>query len=460
MKAAVYAGTRNLYPDMVTAAKSLVENSSVDMIYFMIEDDKFPYYLPDYVQCINVADQRYFAADGPNTETVWTYMSMMRCVMTKYFSDLDRILWLDVDTLVLKNIDELWDLDMDNYYYAGVLEPWKMEPYINTGVLMANLKKLREDNAEDILVETLNTKQMKFPDQDCINEFYGDKILHIPSIYNLNEWTEQCDDPKILHFAGTQTWQNDKKNNVLYQFRNRDWRIRNVGETDIRYMIHSAPARKWYVDEFLVPSMIRQGIPKNDIIVWCDTEKKGNLQSCMEAFQWCGENPVNGGTWHLQDDVIVSNVFSQKAKQFNFGIVCAYVCKLGNPVWSKTGVQKVKDMWYSFPCIRIPDPIAGECADWFFNDVVYRKKEPFVSHMKANKFDDDFFWSFLKEKYPSMDIINLVPSLVDHVDYLIGGSLVNRARSYVDSQCRAVYWRDIGLVEQLERDLKERGRLQ
>ena len=35
MKAAVYSGTRNLYHAMVTAAKSLVANSSVDKIYFL-----------------------------------------------------------------------------------------------------------------------------------------------------------------------------------------------------------------------------------------------------------------------------------------------------------------------------------------------------------------------------------------------------------------------------------------
>ena len=41
MRAAVYSGSRNLYPHMVTAAKSLVANSSVEKIYFLIEDDKF-----------------------------------------------------------------------------------------------------------------------------------------------------------------------------------------------------------------------------------------------------------------------------------------------------------------------------------------------------------------------------------------------------------------------------------
>ena len=74
MKAAVYAGTKNLYSDMVTAAKSLAMNSGVDVIYFLIESDTFPYYLPPYVKTINVSEQRYFPKACPNVYKKWTYM--------------------------------------------------------------------------------------------------------------------------------------------------------------------------------------------------------------------------------------------------------------------------------------------------------------------------------------------------------------------------------------------------
>ena len=53
-KVAVYCGTKNLYNDMFIAANSLMVHSSVDKIYFLIEDDKFPYLLPNIIECINV----------------------------------------------------------------------------------------------------------------------------------------------------------------------------------------------------------------------------------------------------------------------------------------------------------------------------------------------------------------------------------------------------------------------
>ena len=223
MKAAVYAGTRNLYLDMETAAKSLTKNSSVDVIYFFIEDDKFPHYLPPHIKTINVSNQQYFPENGPNVYKRWTYMSLMRCALTKYFPDLDKILWFDVDTIVQDNIDELWDLDMDDYYFAGVIEPGKStpeKPYMNVGAIMINLKKLREDHMDDALIKALNTKKYTFADQDCISDICYEKFLILPSIYNLNDWTEPCENPKILHFADERDW---NKRVLLYQYRNKNW---------------------------------------------------------------------------------------------------------------------------------------------------------------------------------------------------------------------------------------------
>ncbi len=42
-------------------------------------------------------------------------------------------------------------------------------------------------------------------------------------------------------------------------------------------MIHACPAREWYVTDFLVPSLIDQGISENEISVWVDRDGRGNL---------------------------------------------------------------------------------------------------------------------------------------------------------------------------------------
>ena len=107
---------------MLTAAKSLLMYSNVEKIYFLIEDDIFPYELPQEIECMNISNQTYFPSDGPNFNNVCTYMVLIRAAYTKIFPDLDRILSIDMDTVVNENISDLWDLDLTNYYLAAVEE--------------------------------------------------------------------------------------------------------------------------------------------------------------------------------------------------------------------------------------------------------------------------------------------------------------------------------------------------
>ena len=70
---------------MMTAAKSLLMHSNVEMIYFLIEDDEFPYELPNEIKCINVSNQTFFPKDGPNFNNMCTYMVLIRAAYTKIF---------------------------------------------------------------------------------------------------------------------------------------------------------------------------------------------------------------------------------------------------------------------------------------------------------------------------------------------------------------------------------------
>lgn len=66
-----------------------------------------------------------------------------------------------------------------------------------------------------------------------------------------------------------------------------------------KYMIHAVPQRMWYVKDYLIPSMVEQGINKKDITVYVDKKKEGNLQSFLKSFAQAGAWE-NEGTWHMQ----------------------------------------------------------------------------------------------------------------------------------------------------------------
>ena len=65
-KVAVYAGTRNLYEQMFVCLKSLLANTRMDRVYLLIEDDEFPYSLPDVCRIMNVSEQQFFPSGSPN----------------------------------------------------------------------------------------------------------------------------------------------------------------------------------------------------------------------------------------------------------------------------------------------------------------------------------------------------------------------------------------------------------
>lgn len=205
MRAAVYSGTRNVYKYLYASAKSLLIHSNVEKIYFLIEDDIFPYELPKEIECINVGKQTYFLPDSPNYENICTYMVLLRAAYTKIFPNLDKILTIDMDAIVNEDISELWDLDLTDYYLAAVEEDSPLgqgKKYFNMGIAMLNLKKIREDHKDDELIQNLNTYWYQFKEQDCFNEVFYNKVLFLPSDYNACIYAKEPEHEKITHFAG------------------------------------------------------------------------------------------------------------------------------------------------------------------------------------------------------------------------------------------------------------------
>lgn len=226
MKAAVYFGSHHIYDNMVTSAKSLLVNSDVEKIYFLTEDNDFPYSLPDYIENRNIRSivPKIFSTNGPNYNTRWTYIGLIRAALTKVFPELDMILSIDCDAVVDKNISDLWMLPMDSYYFAAAREPLlsyhKHILYTNAGVTLFNLKKIREDNKDNEMIYALNMKKYTFVAQDVMNEYCQNHILEISSDYNACDYTNKTDNPKVIHFAGKSDWQNE---DVVKKYRDMPW---------------------------------------------------------------------------------------------------------------------------------------------------------------------------------------------------------------------------------------------
>lgn len=141
----------------------------------------------------------------------------------------DRVLFLDIDTLVLGNISELYHTDFLDHYIVGVneyevfLNPQKLDKlglndnskYINVGMVLFNLAAFRANHITDYLfAEAIKmAKDLEFPEQDIINQLLQDKILLVDKRYNHTtdyiDYGYDIDDNTIIyHFNYRKLWQN------------------------------------------------------------------------------------------------------------------------------------------------------------------------------------------------------------------------------------------------------------
>jgi len=217
-----------------------------------------------------------------------------------------------------------------------------------------------------------------------------------------------------------------------------------------KYMIHACPERMWYVEEFLIPSMLEQNIPASDITVWNDTDKRGNLEACIAAFESCTSE---GGTWHLQDDVVICSDFAKRTEEHDSGVVYGFCNRWFKDDLTMTGTVYAEDMWHSFQCVRIPNEYDREAAAWFRSGASDLSAEAAICR-KINKGDDTIFREFFLQNHGRETVFNLAPNLVNHIDYMIGGPVVNRWRGY---DTESEMWEDRSILEKLKTKLKERG---
>lgn len=181
----------------------------------------------------------YFT-DAP-AQSYYTKEMYYRLLAFKFLPEsIDRILYLDPDILVINPVKELYQTDLaDNLFAAAYhdklsinevnkirLTPYNIDAYYNSGVLLMNLVKQREqiDEREIYAFVEKNRARLIMPDQDVLNALYSKKIKSLDeTLYNYdtrfythyrNKTNGVCDmdyiihNTVILHFCGKKKpWQ-------------------------------------------------------------------------------------------------------------------------------------------------------------------------------------------------------------------------------------------------------------
>ena len=192
----LFSGNKGVFDGVLTCALSILKRSTLDegvAFYILTMDvshlnEKYvpispaqiayldgvvkEYSPENRVEAIDVTDlyQQYFAG-CPNEGAYCSPYTLLRL-----FADLlplpDKLLYLDVDILFQRDVRLLYDTDVSQVEYAAARDhygKYLIRPdYINAGVLLFNLARMRETGILQKAREWICTKKLVFADQSAL----------------------------------------------------------------------------------------------------------------------------------------------------------------------------------------------------------------------------------------------------------------------------------------------------
>lgn len=138
------------------------------------------------VKKLDVTDIFSRELPAANMETRFTPCCMLRLFADEIPEIPERVLYLDNDVVARMDISEFYYQNIDAYELAGVLDYYgrwffrknifKMD-YLNSGVLLLNMRRIRESGLFKSCRRMCVSEKMFMPDQSAINKLANKKII-------------------------------------------------------------------------------------------------------------------------------------------------------------------------------------------------------------------------------------------------------------------------------------------
>lgn len=222
---------------MATAMLSMLENTKAKINFFIFDagirqcvKDKIAGMLKKYNSTIKYVtlDEKTLSLMPP-TGSHLTMAIYYRLFAASLIPEADRLIYTDCDTLCLGDIAELYNTDLDGNIMGGVLDGQSSnhanrlgtERYFNSGVLVMDLKAMREQNIEQQFLDYIekyhgDPRMMDFPDQDVINYVLHNRIAILDPSWNTQTigirrsfkagFDDQATKKNIIHYIVRKPW--------------------------------------------------------------------------------------------------------------------------------------------------------------------------------------------------------------------------------------------------------------
>ena len=246
-----YMVDNNYVPYMITSMHSAIKNKNKESVYnFYIIAENFSSENIEKIKKIKennvnieIIPARQKTLDYSHLGRFASFkIAMQKIFIPDYLENIDKVLYLDADTLVQKDLNKIYSTNMGGAYIGATKDglmyqfpehiteiglDWR-KFYFNSGVMLLNLKDMRKDAIIEKSITYFNTHYEVFGDQDILNVVVNDKVIPISYRYNCNSTffeekdaeflsnfynekvyqtsRENYDNAVILHFAGHKPW--------------------------------------------------------------------------------------------------------------------------------------------------------------------------------------------------------------------------------------------------------------
>lgn len=236
----------NYLPFLSVTLLSMKKNASKNYIYDIkilntgiLEENKkiIKNYTDDNfkIEFIDISDKIQHIKGKLHTRDYYTPTTYFRLFIPNMYPNIDKCLYLDSDIIIKGDISQLYNFDIKDNLLGGIpdeivnkTDEFKKytlmrlgidcSHYVNAGIIIMNLKKMREIDFENEFLNTL--ERVKFTvaqDQDYINYICKNKIFYLPKSWNKQPLPDEIseDEINLIHYnLNLKPWHYD---NIMYE---------------------------------------------------------------------------------------------------------------------------------------------------------------------------------------------------------------------------------------------------
>ncbi|MCL2027879.1 MAG: glycosyltransferase family 8 protein [Bacteroidales bacterium] len=228
----VFATDDGYFPYMAVSIQSIMENADTNQtfkIYVLCQvlSDEYKQLLQNQIEAYKnftveyVDVSKYF--EGYEVRNLrYTVNALFRLIIPYLFTEHKYVIWLDVDTICLANVADLWHNTDENCMLKAVRDigvlavirnhAKKMglsnyQNYFSSGVLVFNTEVFRDNVTFEKMMQIELQRNLPFADQEVLNIVCENKVQY--ASMNWNVMCTKCKaykNPKIIHYVWDKPW--------------------------------------------------------------------------------------------------------------------------------------------------------------------------------------------------------------------------------------------------------------